>query len=205
MLWTVDVQQPALSVAFSPDGSLVVSGSSNTTVQLRSVETGDMISLLEGHMGVVYSVAFSPDGSRVVSRSSDNTFRLWFVETGVMISVLGAFTLSWNLSVAFSPNGKVIVLKGRDQNSKWWMASMSTPITEREAAVHWPLGTSILRHTNSVTIEDNWLVLGGLHICKLDAQHEIATKDEFGSCFVVGTRSGRVIIFDLSHLPSFFT
>ena len=71
------------SVAFSPDGSHIVSGSSDNTIHLWDAETGDAIwKPIKGHSSYVSSVAFSPDGSRIVSGSWDDTIRLWDVETG---------------------------------------------------------------------------------------------------------------------------
>ena len=51
------------SVAFSPDGSLALSGSADKTVRLWEVATGRPVRVLEGHSGSVFSVAFSPDGA----------------------------------------------------------------------------------------------------------------------------------------------
>ena len=50
------------SVAFSPDGKLVVSGSEDKTVRLWDAATGAALQRLEGHSSFVKSVAFSPDG-----------------------------------------------------------------------------------------------------------------------------------------------
>ncbi|KIM72106.1 hypothetical protein PILCRDRAFT_16443 [Piloderma croceum F 1598] len=62
------------SVAFSPDGSRIVSGSFDITIRLWDAETGDAIGKpLEGHSSHVNSVAFSPDGSHIVSGSLDET------------------------------------------------------------------------------------------------------------------------------------
>jgi WD40 repeat protein len=55
------------SVAFSQDGSRVVSGSDDNTVRIWNVTTGGVEAELKGHTHWVISVAFSQDGSRVVS------------------------------------------------------------------------------------------------------------------------------------------
>jgi len=65
------------SVAFSPDGSRVVSGSNDKTVQVWSATIGKIEAELKGHTDRVDSVAFSQNGSRVVSGSSDETVRIW--------------------------------------------------------------------------------------------------------------------------------
>src|SRR5262249_45835640 len=70
------------SVAFSPDGKTVVSGSIDRTVRLWDVATGQSLRTLQGHTDAVESVAFSPDGKTVVSGSRDGTLRLWAVLSG---------------------------------------------------------------------------------------------------------------------------
>jgi WD40 repeat protein len=54
------------SVAFSQDGSRIVSGSYDKTVRIWNVMTGKVEAKLKGHTDQVRSVAFSQDGSRVV-------------------------------------------------------------------------------------------------------------------------------------------
>ena len=57
-----------MSVAFSPDGKYVVSGSWDDTARVWEAATGEEVARMT-HDDAVYSVAFSPDGKYVVSGS----------------------------------------------------------------------------------------------------------------------------------------
>jgi len=99
-----------ISVAFSPDGKSIVSGSHDKTIRLWDAETGEMLQPpLEGHKDRIQCVAFSPDGKQIVSGSQDKTIRLWNTETGEMLYPLFEGHEEVVQSVAFSPNGKCIV------------------------------------------------------------------------------------------------
>jgi WD40 repeat protein len=65
------------SVAFSPDGKTIVSGSSDQTVRVWDAATGVEQHKITGHKSPVTSVAFSPNGKTIVSGSWDRTVRVW--------------------------------------------------------------------------------------------------------------------------------
>ena len=65
------------SIAFSPDGKTLASGSWDKTIRLWNPQTGKRISTLRGHTQRVWSVAFSPDSKTLFSSSFDKTIKIW--------------------------------------------------------------------------------------------------------------------------------
>ncbi|CAE7097919.1 unnamed protein product [Rhizoctonia solani] len=96
------------SVAFSPDGKLVVSSSDDNTVRMWDANGSSPIGQpLIGHSSAVHSVSYSPLGNLIASGSYDKTIRLWDPSTGQQ----SGKALKGNvpiLSVAFSPDAKLI-------------------------------------------------------------------------------------------------
>jgi len=112
------------SVAFSPDGKYIVSGSGSTVI-LWDSQTGEEIRTFYGNNGRVNSVAFSPDGKYIVSGGEHDKFRkyqplkLWNSQTGEEIKTLKGHTDDVK-SVAFSPNRKYIASGSSDHNIILW-------------------------------------------------------------------------------------
>ena len=96
-----------LSVAFSPDGSTIASGSEDNTVMLWDAITREPEHVLIGHENIVTSVVFSPDGSILASGSFDGNVRLWDVDTGELRGITPEARSSIT-QIVFNPNGDTI-------------------------------------------------------------------------------------------------
>jgi WD40 repeat protein len=107
------------SVAYSPDGQTLASGSRDNTIKLWDVKTGNLLQTLEGHSSFVYSVAYSPDGQTLASGSFDKTIKLWNVNTGKLLQTLTGHS-SFVYSVAYSPDGQTLASGSRDRTIKLW-------------------------------------------------------------------------------------
>jgi WD40 repeat protein len=68
-----------VSAAFSPDGTRVVTASSDKTARVWDAATGKPVTSPFQHPAAVVSAAFSPDGTRVVTAGRDHTARIWDV------------------------------------------------------------------------------------------------------------------------------
>ncbi|MEL7359983.1 MAG: WD40 repeat domain-containing protein, partial [Cyanobacteria bacterium J06560_6] len=110
---------PVNSVAFSPEGDRIVSGSYDSTLRLWDLKGNAIGKPFEGHSGSVSSVAFSPKGDRIVSGSDDGTLLLWDLE-GNTIGFAFEGHNGQILSVAFSPKGDRIVSGSYDNTLRLW-------------------------------------------------------------------------------------
>jgi WD40 repeat protein len=107
------------SLAYSPDGAHLASGSADGTVKVWDARTGQEVRTLAWHTLTVSSLAFSPDGAHLASGSDDHTVKVWDVGTGQELRTLRGHTMQVR-SVAFSPDGAHLASGGDDNTVKVW-------------------------------------------------------------------------------------
>jgi WD40 repeat protein len=116
------VASPAHSLAYSPDGSRLVTGQVDGTLRQWDAATGKPVGSPMKGTGLISGVVYTPDGQTIASSSSDGTMRLWNANTGAALNpdpqhVDGMFT------IAMAPDGKSVVTAGNNDALRLWDAS----------------------------------------------------------------------------------
>ncbi|BAY98624.1 WD-40 repeat protein [Tolypothrix tenuis PCC 7101] len=107
------------SVAITPDGKQVISGSSDNTIIIWDFKTGQKLFTLEGHTKPVIAVAVTPDGKRIVSGSEDTTLKVWDLYTAKEICTLNGHTSVVN-TLAITSDSRKVISGSEDATLRVW-------------------------------------------------------------------------------------
>ncbi len=108
-----------LVAAYSPNDSLIASGSLDRKIIIRNALTGEVLHTISAHGENILSLDFSPDGSLLASASSDHNVKIWEVATGRIHSLLKGHEYAV-VFVRFSPDGKTLVSASYDRTARLW-------------------------------------------------------------------------------------
>ena len=122
------------SVAFSPDGTRVVTASDDQRIKIWDANSGRELGTLEEHRGKVTIVDFSPDGSRLASSGYDDmTIRIQDSMSGQTLAVLEGHQQPI-VGTEFSPSGEQLMSVSIDGSVRRWDVSSGQEVSRFETS-----------------------------------------------------------------------
>jgi WD40 repeat protein len=194
------------AVAFSPDGSRIITGRANGSVRLWDAATGEELRFLQSHTQRIASVAFSPDGQMILTASWDGTIRLWDASTAVPL--LPIMTHGNVIrSAVFSPDGTRVASSSQNGAIRVWDVQQRPASLTLQARGSDVLsvafssdGNRIMTGTRDATTQ-SWNVFTGERLAVRDYGHtreinSIAVSTE-GGLILTGSRDMTARLWDL--------
>ncbi|THH05545.1 hypothetical protein EW145_g4721 [Phellinidium pouzarii] len=178
------------SIAYSPDGKHIVSGSSDMTLCVWDLQIGNIIGTpLRGHSGWIHAVVYSPDGNYIVSGSDDSTLRIWDAQTRDLLCEPLRGHSSGVSCIACSPNGRHIASGSYDKTLYIWDAYTGVSV--------W---TTPIHHVNKilcVTYSPD-----GNHIASTTANNDIYIWDAQTGSSICGPLNGHInLVRSVAYSP----
>ena len=173
---------PLTSVAYSPDGKLLVTTGYDKMVRVWDAITGKEKREFRVSSQRPNKVVFSPDSKRVATASEDNSARIWDVTSGQELLTLRGHTREV-LSVAYSSDGKMIATAGGDQHVKIWDAETGKESLTLRGHSQWVNGVAFSHNGNQVVTA---CIDGKVRVFDVDDGRIRQTfDDQFGSVWGV--------------------
>jgi WD40 repeat protein len=139
-LWPIDAPQiqelighrgSIFDVKFSPDGQTLASTSEDNTVRLWNAESGNLLTVLEGHQDGVRAIAFNPApafGAEIATASNDNTLRFWNFQ-GNLLATLSGHGGGVN-DIIFEPSGSAVISASSDHTVILWQLAYTSTLED---------------------------------------------------------------------------
>jgi len=152
------------SVAYSPDGTRIVTTMGDRTARVWDARTGEMLKTLAGHTDDIATAAYSPDGKRIVT-GGDETARIWDASTGRILLVLSGHAghAGYVWQAVYSHDGTLIATASPDKAARIWDAQTGA------------LLSVLSGHTNVLT--DVEFSPDGSHVVMAGLDHTARTWD----------------------------
>ncbi len=198
------------SVAVTPDGQTIVSGSCDNTIKVWRLSDGMLLRTLRGHRSSVPAVAVTPDGQTVVSGGLDKTIRVWRFSDGALLRTLTGHTSEVS-SVAVTPHGQAAVSGSGDGTIKVWRLSdgkLLRTLRGHNGAVNSvavvPDGQTVVSGSDDKTIRV-WQLADGTLLRTLRGDtslvNSVAVTPD-GHSIVSGSSDGTIKVWRLSDTPA---
>jgi len=187
------------SLAFSLDGTLLVSGSKDNTIKLWDVQTGGAVKTFCGHTKMVLSVSISADNTMIASGSEDKTIRLWDIGTG-QCCVIEEHNGYVN-TVSFSPTNPQLLLSVSEDGTvgQWDINGHQIGLTYAGSCVAFsPDGAQFVSCAQTaVTVRntDSGATIAEFHLADGDLRHCCFSPDRR---FIAASAGHTIYLWDIT-------
>lgn len=137
-------QKGVNTIAFSPDGQTLITGSDDSTARVWNAVTGEIEMKLSGHTGWVLSAAINGKGL-VATSDSEGRAALWDIGNQKLLRVWKAHN-AWIRAVAFSDDGEKLVTASDDTTAKIWDVSSGKLLRTLEGHTNWLTGVILVKN-----------------------------------------------------------
>jgi WD40 repeat protein/transcriptional regulator with XRE-family HTH domain len=202
-----DHRDALLDIAFSANGELIATGSSDAQAKIWDAITGEVLYTLSGHTLPVTAVAFHPASTRLVTASWDGTVRVWKI-TPASEALFIPIDSSWSLRPSYSPDGTELLadIPTEAAANVWDTTSGKELLTLKEEAASFSLTSyspdgSVIAGISEQTIFLFDARTGQLR-ARLTGHTDAITAIDFspdGTQLASGSSNGEIILWDIAQ------
>lgn len=193
----------AYTLAISPDGQFLASGSDDTSIKVRSLTNGKIIRTLAGHWNSVSSVVFHPHKEVLVSGSWDGNVKFWRKEA--LIRDLRGHQAKIN-TATISPDGQLIASGSQDGHIKIWHVNQLQAIHSWQGHENWVNSLVFTPDSNHLISCSSDCTIKIWHVQTQELTHTFTQPDRVkclalncnGKFLVSGSQDKFIYVIDLS-------